>query len=304
MNDLLTKQQEGENISSYMNSVKKCICRIQNNILEGNKIRSRVESIVEEERTSMYHIAKEKQNENKKYIKKLCDPNGKYLNTIPEIRNEVERYYKDLYSKQVTSVSAQSQILKSVNTHLSLEDTAEIEADITENEVELAIRTARIKSSPGPDGIGYGFYRKFWPVTKEVLVKVLNSVLNAKQEKSGFSDGIIILIPKGKKVDSIDKFRPITLLNADYKIFMKILANRLKPVMANLIGLGQNCGVVGRNIMDNLCTVRNTIMFHETDMGSQAALLSIDLQKAFDRIDHAYLEAVLKNLTFQKSLEI
>ena len=63
--------------------------------------------------------------------------------------------------------------------------------------------------------------------------------------------------PKGK--GSFEKWRPFSLLCTDYEIISKVLANRLKLVLEDLIDLDQTCSIPGRTILDNCHLIRNLI---------------------------------------------
>ena len=94
--------------------------------------------------------------------------------------------------------------------------------------------------------------------------------------------------------DGISNFRPLTVLNTDLKILAKILANRLQTVLPSLICPEQTCAVKGRTIQDSLHLVRTII----EKVDGNAALINLDQSKAFHRVDHAFLEAVLSAAGF------
>lgn len=104
-----------------------------------------------------------------------------------------------------------------------------------------------------------------------------------------FSEGIIILIPKSNTPTTIRDYRPITLLNTEYKIFGNIICNGLR-------GVEQTSGIPGRKITNNLTKIRNTIMYFSDQHNEQAQLLTLDFEKAFDNIDHEYLYLVLEHM--------
>ena len=105
-----------------------------------------------------------------------------------------------------------------------------------------------------------------------------------------FTRGIVKLLRKNKHGgDGISNFRPLTMLNTDLKILAKILANRLQTVLPSLICPEQTCAVKGRTIQDSLHLVRTIV----EKVDGNAALINLDQSKAFDRVDHAFLEAVL-----------
>ena len=95
-------------------------------------------------------------------------------------------------------------------------------------------------------------------------------------------------------------WRPISLLNTDYKIASKAITERLKPVMCCIVHCDQSCSVVGRSIFSNLLLIRDTLdMISKTD--KSGILVTLDQEKAFDRVDHAFLMRVLSNFGFGPS---
>ncbi|KAJ4440686.1 hypothetical protein ANN_08834 [Periplaneta americana] len=95
-------------------------------------------------------------------------------------------------------------------------------------------------------------------------------------------------------ITRVSEHRPITLLNTDYKLFMKVLANRLKPAFRNIFEIGQTCGIPEKSIIHNLATIRDTVLYFEEHHDDKGALLSVDFNKAFDRVNHLYLQRVME----------
>jgi hypothetical protein len=88
--------------------------------------------------------------------------------------------------------------------------------------------------------------------------------------------------------------RPITLLNTDYKILARILARRLRPLLALHLKATQDCGVPGNTISDAVATVRDVIAHAEHEK-LPVCVLTLDFQHAFDRLSHKYLFTILCN---------
>ena len=95
----------------------------------------------------------------------------------------------------------------------------------------------------------------------------------------------------------VDDYRPITRLNTELKILARVLANRLEVVISDLIGPEQNYAMKGRSIQDNLHLVRQILEGIEDD--TKAVLINLDQSKAFDRVDHRFLAAVLETAGFE-----
>ena len=106
--------------------------------------------------------------------------------------------------------------------------------------------------------------------------------------------GILTLIYKNKgNIEKLKNWRPITLLNIDYKILTKILTNRLKLIDTNKINNLPSSGILNRTIINNALNTENIIKYIEENEG-EGILLSWDQEKAFDRIEHNYLFKVRK----------
>ena len=109
---------------------------------------------------------------------------------------------------------------------------------------------------------------------------------------------IKLLYKKGDK-RNLKNWRPVSLLSVDYKILSSALAGRLSGVMEQLASVEQGCSVRGRHIYDNLRLIEDLISRDESLMDlsySGGTIKALDLEKAFDRVEHAYLRAVLGKL--------
>lgn len=101
---------------------------------------------------------------------------------------------------------------------------------------------------------------------------------------------------KGERVD-LNNYRPITMLNTDLKILAKILANRLKEVMPSIIKTNQVYGVKGKDIADTTISIKDMIRYMKIK-NREGYVISLDFEKAFDRVEHDYLFGILKSFGF------
>jgi len=69
--------------------------------------------------------------------------------------------------------------------------------------------------------------------------------------------GIIVRIPKHVLPTTIDDYRPLTLMNTDYKILTRIIAARLRPILADIIHPNQYCGIPGKSVFEAVAAVRD-----------------------------------------------
>ena len=83
----------------------------------------------------------------------------------------------------------------------------------------------------------------------------------------------------------ISNWRPVSLLNTDYKIIAKVIANRLKTVISEVVQEDQSYSVPERSIHDNINLIRDSIMYgNQNDL--PLAICNLDQKKAFGSIDH------------------
>ena len=94
-------------------------------------------------------------------------------------------------------------------------------------------------------------------------------------------------------------YRPISLLNIDYKIIPKIITIRLGKVLPKIIGIDQTCSVKGRSIFDNLHLLRNVIDYID-QKNLSACFICLDQEKAFDRVSRSYMFDTLTAFGFKE----
>ena len=104
--------------------------------------------------------------------------------------------------------------------------------------------------APGPDGFSLAFYHHCWRVVKRDVLAVFEEFNQHSKFEKSLNATFIALIPKKNGVSNIRDFRPISLVGSVYKILAKVLANRLKEVLDQLISKSQNSFVGGRQILD------------------------------------------------------
>jgi len=109
--------------------------------------------------------------------------------------------------------------------------------------------------------------------------------------------GVITLVPKTKDANTIKHFRPICLLNVDYKWFTKVLTNRLVPVTKRIIGKNQTGFIKGKNILEGVVVLHEVL--HELHKSKARSLvLKIDFEKVYDRVRWDFLEKVMADKGF------
>ncbi|GKA14588.1 RNA-directed DNA polymerase, eukaryota, partial [Tanacetum coccineum] len=118
---------------------------------------------------------------------------------------------------------------------LSSEQVDDLECDVTFDEIKKAVWDCGTNKSPGPDGFSFDFIRTFWDILKHDFVNAIREFFISSKFPPGCNSSFIALIPKKHDAKFVKDYRPISLIGCFYKIVSKILANRLKMVISELI---------------------------------------------------------------------
>lgn len=111
---------------------------------------------------------------------------------------------------------------------------------------------------------------------------------------------ILTLLPKKGDLQEIKNWRPVALLSTDYKLLSKVLAMRLKKAMEQIIHVDQTYCIPNRLISDNIILICDVLDL-SSSLGCELGLISIDQEKAFDRVEHQYLWQTLEVFGFNPS---
>ena len=277
-----------ENQNQQLNSKKNELDQIISSKAEGAYIRSRAQNYEEGERNSKYFFNIEQRNSYKKSINKLKTPDNAITENQEIILAQMKAFYKDLYSKQQLENS--NIFLEQINPPSEIPENIEndLKSNIDIEEIEKAMKMMQLNKSPGEDGLPIEFYRLFWDEVKEYLFdsymySLENGNLSITQKR-----GVISLLPKKNDLLLLKNWRPLTLLNVDYKILAKLIATRIKEALIHLINKDQTGFLEKRFIGHNIASLIEIIEYCDENEIA-AVLLSIDFEKAFDKLDWNFL---------------
>ena len=182
------------------------------------------------------------------------------IKTNSEILKECRIFYQTLFTKQENCVETQNEILNKLPTSMENEQNEYLTKLINKNELKQAIFPMQNDKSPGIDGIPVEFYKTFYKTLENDLIQLYNNILFLEKNITNtMKQAIITLIPKKGDSNKLKYWRSISLLCIDYKILTKILANRLKHVLPNIISKEQTCSIPNRTILNNVFQIGDII---------------------------------------------
>lgn len=111
--------------------------------------------------------------------------------------------------------------------------------------------------------------------------------------------GLISLLPKGGDSTLLRQWRPITLLSTVYKIFATMLAARARPFLPDIIHGSQTAFIQDRCILNNIFCYHQAVEWSRST-SPPLALLFLDFEKAYDRVDWSFLEGTLSRMGFSQ----
>ena len=248
--------------------------------------------------TKFFHeMASNRRRRNR--IEGLCDKEGIWRENKEEVDGIILDYFKEIYSTSFPVEFGSS--LRVLDRRVSDDMNDSLLKEFRVEEVRRALKQMHPTKSPGPDGMSPILFQKYWDVVGPQVVHCVLNTLNSGIMPEGLNDTYICLIPKVNCPQKITDFRPISLCNVIYKLVSKVLANRLKIILPAVISEEQSGFVPGRQITDNVLVAFETMHFiNQKRKGKQGLMaIKLDMSKAYDRVEWAYLEAIMCRLGFQ-----
>ena len=240
---------------------------------------------------SRYFLSLEKQNYHDKTMFSVFLNDGTICKEQSRILKEKMNFYKELYAKDP---KVNFNVENKYGVFTTDAQKVMLATPLTKEEIRKALFSMQKGKVCGSDGLPVEFYVRFYEHIEELLYQTYLEMYEARIMPRTMRDGIMTLIPKKNKDGRyIKNLHPLTLLNTDFKILAKCLADRLKEALPNIVGPEQTGFMKGRHLYDN---VRKTMdIIAQANLNQEKIIImSIDYLKCFDRIEHRAIYASME----------
>ncbi|KAK4519880.1 uncharacterized protein ATC70_010124 [Mucor velutinosus] len=222
---------------------------------------------------------------------------------LEDMKSFAWQYYTDLYKADLVASSDVETYLDTVSfgNVLTVDEQQSLMVPITLDELLQQTNRSAKATAPGSDGLPYPFLSLLFKMArlKELVLQIYNDALNGISPSS-WHDLRIRLLPEKGLLALLKNWRPICLLGCDGKVFTRLLAQRMAPILGRIINPFQSGFLQQRFICDNGMALSMALEEARAFYHTGANIL-LEQEKAYDRVNADYLCAVLLRFGFPAS---
>jgi hypothetical protein len=222
---------------------------------------------------------------------------GEWIVKVSDIKEFVVDKFQDLFA--VEDISCPAELENLIPSMVTEDDNLLLCQIPSPREIKNIVFGMQSLKSPGPDGLPPLFYKKYWEVVGISVIKAVRDFFISGKMLKEVNYSFIVLIPKIINPSTINHYRPISLCNTIYKVISKLLVDRLRAIIPNLVSPTQLAFIPGRWIAENQLIVQEILhSFKKRKVKGGFVAVKLDLQKAYDRVHWGFLKIVLNQFGF------
>jgi hypothetical protein len=297
-------QLNNEDAKARYDTVIRELEQINNERTRGAQVRAKCTHLEFNEQNSKYFFNKEEAAAKTKNMRRLIDEKGQTYNTPQTIMEHTKQFYQNLYkqdNKHIDETLEQAEQYFLTDNDIATiqeQDKNALDHPITLEEIAKAVKDLPNNKTPGSDGLPVEFYKMFWGKIQEIVYESIIYAIEIGEMSMDQKRGVLTLIPKkDKDIKSLKNWRPLSLLNTDYKILAKALAARLQSTIGQIVSTDQSGCIKGRSTFSNIRSTLDIISYTE-EQNLPGILTFVDYEKAFDTVNHNFMMKCLENMNF------
>ena len=252
------------------------------------------------DRNTKYFHTKASERKKKNTILGLVDEEGNWRNSKEDIANIVVSYFEKMYT--TSCPSREAEVIVTIPTRITEEMNQFLTKELTKEEVKKALKQMHPTKAPEPKGMSAIFFQKYWYIVGNDIICMVLNVLNSNMSMAKINRTNTTLVPKTKNATKMTEFRPISLCNVVYKLVSKVLANRLKTILPQIITENQSAFLHERLITDNVLVAFELMHYldHKREGNDCFMAVKLDMSKAYDRVKWGFIEKVMERMGFHE----
>jgi len=208
------------------------------------------------------------------------DPTGLCTDDTTVVMNNFVKYYGELHSHKPINKTTLNKLIDKLDIDLTPEEAVGLDKTILPGSL---VATPNCKT-PGTDSLPYEAYKADHKGAATILARLANRVADTATLPASWRDIAVAVLAKEQDSNSTHKYRPIALLNTDYKIIMRLWANRMGNLIVQKIGHHQRGFIPGRDGRENVLNVQLIMDLINADIEGEGAMIFLDQEKAFDMV--------------------
>ncbi|KAL3701485.1 hypothetical protein R1sor_019507 [Riccia sorocarpa] len=291
---------DGDDHSAEFLSLNEEVRKLQ--VIQDHKLRlwSREKFLLMGETNSSYFLKKFKRKCFQTSIKSLKLDDGTTVTSQNDIIREVFNFFSQVYAKPPEDCQVlrdRDDLLNALKPVISTAENAFLSEPPSHREFSDILRLLPRGRAPGIDGFSHDALRELWWLIGEDYSSMMQSCWISGSFPASMLEGVIKLIPKDLRPESLHHWRPIALLTAHYKLLTKVIAVRLALILPKIVPPQQQGFIKGRGVHG---CILNLLLAHESlkKHKRNAAFVMLDLEKAYDRLSLEFLWEVLRRMDF------
>ncbi|XP_062076011.1 uncharacterized protein LOC133780155 [Humulus lupulus] len=245
-----------------------------------------------DENSAFFHASiRERRAQNRIYS--ITDAYGRWLDQPEQVQEAFLNFYEGLLA---TKMSNRSRVIKEIVVQGAIvkERQAQmLEANYTEDDVKQAIFSILASKAPGTDGYSSSFLQDNWEIVGKEVSEAILSFLHSGKILKEVNSTVLTLVPKSNCPNLVSDYRPIACCNVIYKAATKMICNRLRLILPDIVAQNQGGFVHRRFIAHNIMVCQDLVRHYGRKHTKANCMIKLDLQKAYDTIEWEFLEEML-----------